>query len=321
MRVLCTGGAGLIGQHLTRRLLQDGHHVTVVDDFSTGRAALLPQDPKLTVVWGDDTKTQGIDVRDAIAIERLPRDFDRIYHLACPASPPRYQLDPVRTIETAFWGTRTILNFASWRPEKMRVLVTSSSEVYGEPLVHPQVETLWSHVNTVGPRSMYDVGKAASESLAVAYGKKYGIDCRIARVFNTYGEWQDPRDGRVISNFITQALAGKPLTIYGDGSQTRSPCYASDLVDGLVKLMEHPTNPGPVNLGNPEEVRVLDLARRVHKHVTGVEDGQVSFLPLPGDDPTRRCPNIDKAHTVLGWSPQVTLDEGLPRAITYFRNL
>lgn len=321
-KILVTGGAGFLGQHLVRRLLDNDHHVTVVDDFSTGQAANLPKNDRLTVVWGDDTQTQGVDVRDAVAIERLPHDFDRIYHLACPASPPKYQLNPVRTLETALWGTRTILNFASWNAAQMRVLITSSSEIYGEPLAHPQVEDHWAHVNTVGPRSMYDLGKAAAESLAIAYGKRYDVDCRIARVFNTFGPMMDPRDGRVVSNFITQALAGKPLTIYGDGTQTRSPCYVSDLVEGLIRLMERPTNPGPVNLGNPEEVRVLDLAQRIHQHVTGRDDGApIAFLPLPVDDPTRRCPSIDKARALLGWAPKVSLDDGLARTITYFRGL
>ena len=319
MRILCTGAAGFLGQHLTRRLLDDGHEVVALDDFSTGRVEHLPAHPRLTVAWGDDTHTQGVDVRDAIALQKLGHDFDRIYHLACPASPPIYQRDPVRTLETGVWGTRTILYHATWKPGRTRVLLASSSEIYGEPQTHPQPETLWSHVNTVGERSSYDLGKAAAEALAIAYMKKYQIDCRIARIHNTAGPGMNLRDGRVVSNFCVQALQGMPLTVYGDGSQTRSICYVDDMVNGLVALMEHPTNPGPVNLGNPEEVTVLALARRVRYHVAGREDGPIVFQPLPGDDPTRRCPDITKARTVLGWTPKITLDEGLTRTIPYFR--
>lgn len=315
MRVLVTGAAGFLGSHLCDRLRAEGHFVCGLDDGSTGDVERLGADDLLH------------DVRKPIDIGVSPADplwgpFDQIYHLACPASPAHYQKDPKRTLETAFLGTRNVLDAAlAW---KARVVIASTSEVYGEPQRHPQDEGLWSYVNPIGPRASYEVGKMAGETLACAYARD--VDVRIARIHNTYGPRMNPADGRVVVNFIAQALAGKPLTVYGDGGQTRSLCYVDDMIDGLVRLMEHDGRKiaGPVNLGNPIEMTIRDIANAVSLACiaeAGVPAPAISFEPLPPDDPTRRCPDITIARTLLGWEPRTALDSGLRQTVrAYMRD-
>jgi UDP-glucuronate decarboxylase len=306
-RILVTGGAGFLGSHLCTRLVEDGHHVVCVDNFYTGRrenvAHLLDSD------YADRFELIRHDV-----VEPLYVEADEIYHLACPASPVHYQHNPVRTMKTAVLGTMNVLELA--QQTGARVLLASTSEIYGEPEIHPQAEDYWGHANTVGVRACYDEGKRCGEALATSYASHHGVATRIARIFNTYGPRMQENDGRVVSNFIVQALAGKPLTIYGDGQQTRSLCYQSDLISGLVALMETETDPGPVNLGNPEEMTVREIAELVLE-LTGSSASLVR-RPLPSDDPTRRRPDIRKARTVLGWAPMVPVREGIARTIAYF---
>jgi len=307
-RVLVTGGAGFIGSHLTRRLMSLGHDVLVVDNFysgSRGNVADLERERNFELMRHDVTFPLYVEV-------------DEIYHLACPASPPFYQRDPVQTTKTSVVGSVNMLGLA--KRTKARILLASTSEVYGDPTVHPQHEEYWGNVNPIGIRSCYDEGKRCAETLFFDYHRQHNMAIKVARIFNTYGPRMRPDDGRVVSNFIMQALRGEPLTIYGDGSQTRSFCYVDDLVDGLIKLMESPREVvGPINLGNPGEFSMLELAQQVIAAVGG--SSTIEYQPLPQDDPTQRQPNIDRAQKTLGWSPTIDLAEGLTRTVAYFREL
>lgn len=309
MRILVTGGAGFIGSHLCERLLNDGNEVICLDNFFTGRKANI-----LHLL--DDRNFELIrhDVTEPILLE-----VEQIYNLACPASPIHYQFNPVKTVKTSVMGTINMLGMA--KRVKARILQASTSEVYGDPLVHPQPENYWGNVNPIGPRSCYDEGKRVAETLMMDYHRQNGVDTRIVRIFNTYGERMLENDGRVVSNFIVQALRGRPLTIYGDGTQTRSFCYVSDLVEGLIKLMNTETEDIhlPVNLGNPEEFTMKELAGEVAK-ATGREI-RIEHLPLPPDDPRQRKPDITRARKLLGWQPQVKLAEGLQRTANYFASV
>jgi UDP-glucuronate decarboxylase len=304
--VLVTGGAGFIGSHLCRRLLALGHDVLVADNFysSTRRNVTdLLSEPRFELLRHDVTFPLYVEV-------------DQIYHLACPASPVFYQRDPVQTTKTCVHGSINMLGLA--KRLGARILLASTSEVYGDPAVHPQPESYWGHVNPVGVRSCYDEGKRCAETLFFDFHRQYGVPVKVARIFNTYGPAMLPNDGRVVSNFIVQALAGRPLTIFGDGSQTRSFCYVDDLVDGLIALMDTPPHvTGPVNLGNPAEFTMLELA----KLVLALTDSNapIEEHPLPSDDPARRQPDITRARQLLGWQPAVPLEEGLKRTIGYFR--
>ncbi len=304
MRILVTGGAGFIGSHLIDRLMTEGHEVICLDNFYTGRKQNILR-------WMDHPYFDCIrhDVTEPIRLE-----VDQIYHLACPASPVHYQYNPVKTIKTNIIGTLNMLGLA--KRLKARFLLASTSEVYGDPQVHPQPEDYWGNVNTIGIRSCYDEGKRVAETLAFDYHRQNNVDIRVARIFNTYGPRMLENDGRVVSNFVVQALQGIPLTVYGDGSQTRSFCYVSDLVDGLIRLMNSDYL-GPVNLGNPDEYTILDLAQAVQTMVN--PDTDLVYKPLPQDDPQRRKPDITKAKTLLNWSPTVPLQDGLTRTIEDFR--
>jgi UDP-glucuronate decarboxylase len=306
MRILVTGGAGFIGSHLCERLLAEGHEVVCLDNFFTGS--------KANVLHLLDNKSFELirhDVTEPILLE-----VDQIYNLACPASPVHYQYNPVKTVKTSVMGTINMLGMA--KRVKARILQASTSEVYGDPLVHPQTEDYFGNVNPIGLRSCYDEGKRVAETLMMDYHRQNGVDTRIVRIFNTYGERMMENDGRVVSNFIVQALRGEELTIYGDGSQTRSFCYVSDLVDGLIKLMNAKADDihMPVNIGNPGEFTMNELAEEIGKTI-GIEI-RVKHLPLPADDPKQRQPNIERAKAVLGWSPTVALAEGLNRTVAYF---
>ena len=305
-RILVTGGSGFIGSHLVRRLLTEGHDVLVVDNFYSGARSNLAEvlaNPRLEVIRHDVTFPLYVEV-------------DEIYHLACPASPVFYQKDPVQTTKTSVVGSINMLGLA--KRTKAKVLLASTSEVYGDPEVHPQDESYWGHVNPIGIRSCYDEGKRCAETLFFDYRRQHDMPIKVARIFNTYGPRMRPDDGRVVSNFIVSALGGKPLTLYGDGTQTRSFCYVDDLVDGLIKLMATPHEvTGPINLGNPHEFTMAELADLV---ISMVGNGVgVEYHPLPSDDPTQRQPTIDQAARVLGWVPQIELAQGLERTIDYFR--
>lgn len=306
-KILVTGGAGFLGAHLCRRLLHQGHDVVCLDSFLSGsRAAVedLIGHPRFTLLQHD-------------VIEALPAGLraSQIYNLACPASPPRYQQDPIHTVRTCVQGALHVLELAI--ACNARVLQASTSEVYGDPQEHPQHERYHGKVNPVGIRSCYDEGKRCAETLFADYARVRGARVKIARIFNTYGPGMAPDDGRVVSTFISQALAGRPLTVYGDGSQTRSLCYVDDMVDGLMRLMNSPESfRGPVNLGNTEEVSILDVARRV-RALAG-ESLRIEFKPLPADDPALRCPDIHLARAHLGWQPTVPFDEGLETTYAYF---
>ena len=303
-RILVTGGAGFLGSHLCERLVARGDEVICVDNLFTGRRANI--DALL-----DHRSFEFIrhDVCDRQILE-----VDEVYHLACPASPIHYQRNPVQTIRTCVQGTLNVLDLA--REVRARVLIASTSEVYGEPQEHPQTEGYWGNVNPVGPRACYDEGKRCAESLAVSYARQYGVGVRIARIFNTYGPRMHENDGRVVSNFVLQALRNNPITMFGTGQQTRSFCYVDDLVEGFLRLMESDVA-DPVNLGNPEEVSMLELATRI----TSMTDSSsvMSFRPLPIDDPSRRCPDTTRARNLLGWAPTVSLAEGLGKTIADFR--
>jgi UDP-glucuronate decarboxylase len=304
-----TGAAGFLGSSLVDRLLERGSEVVGIDNLVTGRKINL--DPA--------RRNSRFRFRhaDLVRISKLPR-ADRYYHLASPASPPAYQRDPVGTLTVNAVGTQRVLETA--RRFDARVLVSSTSEVYGDPQVHPQNERYWGHVNPVGVRSCYDEGKRYAEALSFAYRRAYGLDVRVARIFNTYGPRMDPNDGRVVSNFIVQGLRGRPFTIYGQGRQTRSFCYVTDLVEGLRLLMEADSGiPTPINLGNPREFTVRRVAGLVAR-VIGVRP-RFEHRPLPEDDPKRRCPDIRMARKYLGWSPRVPFETGLAKTVSYFRSL
>ncbi len=308
-----SGGAGLIGSHLVDVLLAGGDQVTVVDDFSTGRRGNidhLADDARFHVIEADLTR----DLPPALLAGR----YDRIYHLASPASPPDFVRRPLETLLVNSVGTRALLDLA--QAGGARFLLASTSEVYGDPLVHPQTEAYWGNVNPIGPRSCYDEAKRFAESFTVAMTRTTGVDARIARIFNTYGPRSRPDDGRLIPSFCSQALRDEPLTIFGDGSQTRSFCYVTDLVRGLAALMETPGLAGEVvNLGNPREMTILEVAERV-RALTGTTSPLI-HQPLPTDDPIRRQPDIAKARHVLGWEPEIDLDDGLRRTLDAFRQI
>ncbi len=305
MKVLVTGAAGFLGSHLVDRLHDAGHDVVALDDPSTGTLANLAH-----LEGKARFKFVKHDVREAYDF-----DVERIYNLACPASPPHYQRDAVKTTMTSVLGAFHALTLAEKRGA--RFFQASTSEVYGDPDVHPQPESYRGNVNPIGPRACYDEGKRCAESLVMDFRRQHGVDTRMARIFNTYGPRMDFADGRVVSNFIVQALRGQDLTVYGDGKQTRSFCYVSDLIDGFVALMEHPTEPGPVNLGNPHEFTMLELAEKVLAATGG--RAKLKFEPLPVDDPRQRKPDITKARSVLAFTPRVDLTEGLTKTTAEFR--
>ena len=308
MRALVTGGAGFVGSHLCDRLLADGHEVVALDNLYTGareNVAHLEGNPRFRLVHHDVTQPYHYLV-------------DRIYNLACPASPVHYQRDPVHTMLTSVLGTLHGLRLA--QEVGARFFQASTSEVYGDPNVHPQPESYWGHVNPVGPRACYDEGKRAAETLCFDFRRQHRVEVRVARIFNTYGPRMQEGDGRVVSNFIVQALRGESLTLYGDGQQTRSFCYVDDLVEGFVRLMDSPDAiTGPINLGNPHEFTIRQLAERVIA-LTGAKSKLVQ-RPLPADDPMQRKPDISKAKNLLGWEPKIQLDEGLKKTISYFDDL
>ena len=307
-RVLVTGGAGFIGSHLTDRLLEQGHEVICADNLFTGTKRNIDHlvtHPRFEFMRHDVTFPLYVEV-------------DEIYNLACPASPIHYQHDPVQTTKTSVHGAINMLGLA--KRLKCRILQASTSEVYGDPQVHPQTEEYWGNVNLIGPRSCYDEGKRCAETLFFDYHRQHGLQIKVARIFNTYGPRMHHADGRVVSNFIVQALMGDPITIYGQGTQTRSFCYVDDLVDGMIRLMESaPGLTGPVNVGNPNEFTIRELAEKVVA-LTG-SASRIAFQNLPQDDPRQRQPDITLAAEKLGWAPQVMLDEGLPLTVDYFRKL
>jgi len=307
-RILVTGGAGFLGSHLCERLLSEGHDVLCVDNFFTGRrsnVAHLLGSPRFEVMRHDVTFPLYVEV-------------DEIYNLACPASPIHYQHDPVQTTKTSVHGAINMLGLA--KRLRAKILQASTSEVYGDPVVHPQTEDYWGNVNPIGFRSCYDEGKRCAETLFFDYRRQHNLRIKVARIFNTYGPRMHPQDGRVVSNFIMQALAGEPITIYGDGRQTRSFCFVSDLIDGLVRLMDTGDEvTGPINIGNPVEMTIRELAEAVIR-LTG-SSSQLINAPLPQDDPVQRQPDISLARQTLGWQPSVDLETGLKATITYFRDL
>jgi UDP-glucuronate decarboxylase len=321
-RVLITGGAGFIGSHLSERLLNDGHEVLCLDNYFTGRKrniSHLLSNPRFELMRHDVTEPVLVEV-------------DWIFNLACPASPIHYQYNPVKTIKVNMLGALNVLGLA--KRVRARVLQASTSEVYGDPEVHPQTEEYWGHVNPIGKRSCYDEGKRVAETLFFDYMRQNGVDIKVIRIFNTYGPKMRSDDGRVVSNFIEQALRNEPITIYGEGSQTRSFCYVDDMIEGMIRMMDYETGgqireedytksrlsgfPGPVNLGNPEEVSILGVAERIVE-MTGSKS-RITFERLPEDDPKRRCPDIEKARQYLGWQPRVPLDSGLKKTVEYFKS-
>ncbi len=311
MRILVAGGAGFVGSHLVERLLDEGHEVVAIDNFITGRRTNLThleENPNLTL--------RDHDIAKPFVGDEFAQEFDQIYNLASPASPKGYREHPIETHLANSVGIWHLLELAHGCGA--RFLQTSTSEVYGEPLVHPQPETYWGNVNPIGPRSCYDEGKRFAESLTMEFVRQYHFDARIARIFNTYGPRSKPGDGRVVPNFCIDALHGQPLTIYGTGTQTRSFCYVSDLVSGLVALMNASSMAGEVvNLGNPTEITVAQLAELIRE--VADSKSQITFMPLPEDDPTRRRPDISKADRLLGWQPTTELRVGLEKTIEYFR--
>ena len=307
-KILVTGGAGFIGNHLCGRLLKEGNTVICLDNFFTGLKQhiqdLLPN-PNFSSLEHDIVKPVDIEC-------------DQIYNLACPASPPHYQYDSVKTMKTSVLGIINMLELA--KQNKATILQASTSEVYGNPLEHPQKETYWGNVNPIGIRSCYDEGKRAAETLMNDYHRQYGVDTRIIRIFNTYGPNMDPQDGRVVSNCIIQALKNQDITIYGDGTQTRSFCYVDDLVDGMIKMMNNTKSfYGPVNLGNPSERTVLNLVQKIVELTDS--KSKIKFLPLPSDDPIKRKPDITLAKEKLGWEPKTDITDGLKATINYFKSI
>ena len=305
-RILVTGGSGFLGSHLCERLLGDGHEVVCLDNFFTGTRANVEH-----LLDNHRFELVRHDVTDPLTME-----VDEIFHLACPASPIHYQRNPVRTIRTAVEGTLNMLDLA--RDVHARILIASTSEVYGDPIEHPQHESYWGNVNPIGPRACYDEGKRCAEALAVSYATQYGVEVRIARIFNTYGPRMHENDGRVVSNFTVQALRHEPITVYGEGQQTRSFCFATDLIEGFVRLMASKHGVDPVNLGNPREITVLELAEMTR--TLAKSRSEIIRAPLPKDDPTRRKPDITRAQQLLdNWGPRVGLEEGLAATIADFR--
>ena len=307
-RILVTGGAGFLGSHLTDRLLEQGHEVICVDNLFTGtkrNIEHLHNHPRFEFIRHD-------------VCNPLKLEVDEIYNLACPASPVHYQYNPVLTTKTSVMGALNMLGLA--KRLGCRIFQASTSEVYGDPEVHPQREDYWGHVNPIGTRSCYDEGKRCAETLFFDYHRQHGVEIKVARIFNTYGPRMHPRDGRVVSNFITQALNGEDLTVYGDGTQTRSFCYRDDLVEGFLRLMDTgPEVTGPVNLGNPGEFTIKELAEKVITMVGS--KSKIIYQPLPQDDPTQRQPDITQAKAELGWNPKITLEQGLKPTIKYFKSL
>jgi len=307
LRILVTGGCGFLGSHICRRLVNEGHDVVALDNFFTSQKSnvkdLLDR-PNFEVIRHDVTKEFFIEV-------------DQIYNMACPASPVHYQYNPVKTMKTSVMGAMNMLGLA--KRVKARILQASTSEVYGDPDITPQPEEYWGHVNCTGVRSCYDEGKRAAETLCYDYHRMNGVDIRIARIFNTYGPGMHPYDGRVVSNFVVQAIKGEDITVYGEGQQTRSFCFVDDLVDGLIKLMNQEETIGPINIGNPGEFTIKQLAELAIK-ITG-SPSKIIHLPLPGDDPKQRKPDITKARTILKWEPKIPLEQGLVKAVEYFKNL
>ena len=307
MKILVTGGAGFIGSHLFKKLLEQNNYVICLDNNFTGsieNIKELKSNVNFEFIRHDITKEILIEV-------------DQIYHLACPASPIAYQFNPIKTIKTNILGTLNALGIA--KRVKARILLSSTSEVYGDPKINPQVEEYWGNVNPIGPRACYDEGKRLAETLMVEYHKSSNVDIRIARIFNTYGPNMDKNDGRVVSNFINQCINNNNITIYGEGLQTRSFCYVSDMVDGLIKLMNSEKYVGPINLGNPNEITIKQLADIVKEKTNS--KSKIIFNDLPQDDPIKRQPNIDKAKQILNWEPNVSLDTGLRITIDYFIDL
>ncbi len=307
-RVLVTGGSGFIGSHLCDRLIAEGNDVLCVDNFYSStreNVAHLLDHPRFELLRHDITFPLYVEV-------------DEIYHLACPASPVHYQRDPVQTTKTAVHGSINVLGLA--KRTGARVLLTSTSEVYGDPLVHPQNEDYWGNVNPIGPRACYDEGKRAAETLFFDYWRQHSLEIKVVRLFNTYGPRMHPQDGRVVSNFVMSALTGTPITLYGDGSQTRSFCYVDDLIDGLIAMMESDSSiTGPINLGNPGEFTVKELAEMIVEKIPTISP--MEFRPLPQDDPVRRQPDITRAKQQLAWEPTIPLDQGLDKTIAYFREI
>jgi len=307
MRILITGGSGFLGSHLSERLLKEGHEIICLDNFFTGRKRNilhLLDDPNFELVRHDVT-------------DPFKAEVDQIYNLACPASPVHYQYNAIKTIKTSVMGAINCLGLA--KRVNARVFQASTSEVYGDPELHPQPESYWGHVNPIGIRSCYDEGKRCAETLFMDYHRQNGVDIRIARIFNTYGPRMCPDDGRVVSNFIVQALQNKDITVYGEGQQTRSFCYCDDLIEGFVRLMNQDETIGPMNIGNPGEFTILELAEKVIAQ-TGSRS-KIIHEPLPADDPKQRQPDITEAKRVLDWEPKVSLDEGLKPTIEYFDRL
>jgi UDP-glucuronate decarboxylase len=305
MRILITGGAGFIGSHLCERLISEGNEVLCLDNFFTGRRENifhLLDNPRFELLRHDVT-------------EPILLEVDQIYNLACPASPVHYQYNPVKTVKTSVMGAINMLGLA--KRVRARILQASTSEVYGDPLVHPQTEDYWGNVNPIGLRSCYDEGKRLAETLMTDYHRQNKVDIRIARIFNTYGPRMLENDGRVVSNFIVQALRGQPLTLYGEGQQTRSFCYVDDLLEGLIRLMNTENLHDPVNLGNPGEFTIRQLAEEVIK--TCESKSSFTYMPLPADDPRQRKPDITRAQTVLGWNPTIPLREGLKKTVEDFK--
>jgi UDP-glucuronate decarboxylase len=306
MRILVTGGAGFLGSHLCDRLLVEGHEVLCLDNFFTGRkknVEHLVNHPYFELIRHDITLPILLEV-------------DRIYHLACPASPIHYQYNAIKTIKANVIGTINMLGIA--KRVKARILFASTSEVYGDPAVHPQKEDYWGNVNTIGIRSCYDEGKRVAETLMMDYHRQNSVDIRIVRIFNTYGPRMLLNDGRVVSNFVVQALKGEDITIYGKGTQTRSFCYVDDLIEGMARMMDAENFTGPVNLGNPEEYTILELAQKIIDMTES--KSKISYKPLPSDDPTQRQPDITLAGQKLGWKPAVSVTNGLQKTIEYFKN-
>lgn len=307
MRILITGGAGFLGSHLSERLINEGHEVICLDNFYTGRRANIKH-----LLGHPNFELMRHDVIDPFKAE-----VDQIYNLACPASPVHYQSNPIKTVKTSVMGAINCLGLA--KRVKARIFQASTSEVYGDPEIHPQPESYRGSVNPIGPRACYDEGKRCAETLFFDYHRQNGVDIRVVRIFNTYGPRMLANDGRVVSNFIVQALQGEDITIYGDGSQTRSFCYVDDLIEGFLRLMNAEGLTGPVNIGNPGEFTMLELADKVLKLVGG--KSKIVHRPLPQDDPLQRQPDISLARANLGWEPTIDLDEGLQRTIAYFKGI